>query len=166
MWNCLCVFTEKSVTLKTELTNVTMGIAAATQDRTATFVKMIFDRMQIELQRLEDKEQQGDPRKSSNLHVLKMLTDMGREITDPKLKCILLTVRCPTLAALHDLINKVTRKQLQESFAETFVTKEWKASHGIESIDVQMTICPLEYAQCEQELSSALGTVLFLIHTY
>lgn len=87
--------------------------------------------------------------------IKKLLVD--REFIMGYVNCIVLVIRCPSLKALHDLYDDVTTKRLQESFAETYFTEEWKASHGIDTIDVEITICHLEYVQCERELQSQVS---------
>lgn len=102
------MFTETTVTMKIE-------------DHTAISLKSIFETMQIELQRLEDKIQERSryAGESSSLHILKMLADMGREITDPTL-----------FSGVS--VDTVNSEQPRESLSQT---KELKASDGIESID-------------------------------
>lgn len=140
-----------------------MDITSSTQcpDKSALEAKLsntILEIMTLKCVQLREEVREGNPSQIETLTFMERVTSLRKEIIELKTKCILLIIRCPSLEALHDLNDAVTTKTLQASFADTFFTEEWKASHGIASIDVEMTICPLEYALCERELTG-LGMV-------
>lgn len=119
----------------------------------ASCVDEIIDTVYSKMRELREQVNQNDSLQYTTLPFIKDLLAVRRELTDVQRGCILVTVRCPTLEALDDLLNGITNG-LPESFAETFFTKELKAT-----IDVRMSICPLEYAQCKRELTD-LGKAL------
>lgn len=142
--------TETSVALKVDLVNIKR---ARKRPADEPLEKVVSDILDDTANKLRDQARGGHPSRNETLAFLERMWFLYRQIVDVKVNCILLTVRCPTLEALHDLMYAINTHELQQLFSDAYFTEEWKTSHGIETIDVEMTICPLEYTQCERELT-------------
>lgn len=146
--------TEKSVVVKTELVNLTSTSAQFAVNATTLEAKL-YDIMYHKLLEMGEQGKEQNPEQHESAEFIDKLGAMCRKIIAMDSNCILFTVRCPTLDSLHDLMHAINANTLQQSFAETYFTKKWKENHGIASIDVKMAISPLEYAQCERELTAS-----------